>query len=102
MKFVESFLSKFKKVDESDRDRLRTQRAHVPADESDNMIPHCDTENTSLGSIKTRSGPSKSITRLRAFVKKKSVEELAAEDLKRQQANEEYSEAALKDIGYKD
>jgi len=103
MKFVDSFLSKFKKVDESDKDRLRTSRSHLTPETSDIVASSPSTpigvENTSLGSIKSRSGPSKSITRLRAFVKKKSVEELSAEDAQRQQAREEFTSNALNDMG---
>ena len=100
MKFVDSFLSKFKKADDSDKDRLRTSRSHLPPETSDIVSPApSGAENTSLGSKKSRSGPSKSITRLRAFVKKKSVEELSAEDAVRQQAREEYTNNALNDMG---
>ncbi|MBS1953602.1 MAG: hypothetical protein JST89_05440 [Cyanobacteria bacterium SZAS-4] len=98
MKFVDQFLEKFKKVDESDRDRLRTVRSHLP--EADPDMEPTVSENTSMGSLspRTRSGPSKSITRLRAFVKQKSVEEMAAEDEQRRKRQEEFTENALHDI----
>jgi len=97
MKFVDELLAKFKKVDDSDRDRLRTVRSHLPEPEHEVEANVC--ENTSLGSIKAaRSGPSKSITRLRAFVKQKSVEEMAAEDAQRRKAQEEFTSNALNDI----
>jgi hypothetical protein len=100
MKFVESFLSKFKdkKVDDSDIDRLRTVRNHL--EELDKIVETAVGENTSLGTRKARSGPSKSITRLRAFVKQKSVEELSAEDAERQKVREEYTNNAINDIGH--
>lgn len=98
MKFVDQFLEKFKKVDESDRDRLRTVRNHLP--EADPDIEPTVSENTSMGSLapRARSGPSKSITRLRAFVKQKSVEEMAAEDELRRKKAEEFTSNALNDI----
>ncbi len=99
MKFVDQFLEKFKKVDDSDRDRLRTVRSHLP--EADPDMEPIVSENTSMGSLapkKARSGPSKSITRLRAFVKQKSVEEMAAEDDQRRKAQEEFTSNALNDM----
>lgn len=97
MKFVDDLLSKFKKVDESDRDRLRTVRSHMPPEhEHEVEANHC--ENTSLGLKSTRTGPSKSTTRLRAFVKQKSVEEMVAEDEERRRKQEDFTSAALQDI----
>ncbi len=96
MKFVDDLLSKFKKVDESDRDRLRTVRSHMPDVEHEIEANIC--ENTSLGLRSTRTGPSKSTTRLRAFVKQKSVEEMRAEDEQRRKKQEEFTETALQDL----
>jgi hypothetical protein len=55
-------------------------------------------ENTSLGFRSTRTGPSKSTTRLRAFVKQKSVEDMVAEDEERRKRQEEFTSNALQDI----
>ncbi len=96
MKFVDDLLSKFKKVDESDVDRLRTARNHMPDPDQEIEANHC--ENTSLGFRSNRTGPSKSTTRLRAFVKQKSVEEMVAEDEERRKRQEEFTSNALQDI----
>jgi hypothetical protein len=96
MKFVDELLSKFKKVDESDRDRLRNVRSHLPDPEHEVEANQC--ENTSLGFRSTRTGPSKSTTRLRAFVKQKSVEDMVAEDEERRKRQEEFTSNALQDI----
>lgn len=96
MKFVDDLLSKFKKVDDSERDRLRTVRNHLP--EADHDMDGNLCENTSLGLRSTRTGPSKSTTRLRAFVKQKSVEEMVAEDEQRRKRQEEFTSTAIQDI----
>lgn len=98
MKFVDELLNKFKKVDESDRDRLKAVRSQLPEPEPEVEVNLC--ENKSMGSgFKVRSAPSKSITRLRAFVKQKTVEEMAAEDAQRRKAQEDFTNTALNDIG---
>ncbi|HEY9719366.1 MAG TPA: hypothetical protein V6C69_17950 [Trichormus sp.] len=93
MNLVDAFMSKFKKVDESERSRLRTARTSTP----DKVESASD--NTSLSPTKSRgTKPTSSITQLRAFVKKKSPEELKAEDAARLAANESFTEQALSDI----
>jgi hypothetical protein len=93
MNLVDAFMSKFKKVDESERSRLRTAKPST----SDKV--ECASDNTSLSPTKgARSKPTSSITQLRAFVKKKSPEELKAEDEARKSANESFTEQAMTDI----
>lgn len=101
MKFVDSFLEKFKKVDESDRDRLRTQRQHMPEhDDVDDLVNHG--ENTSMGSFKkTRTAASKSMVRLKAFAKGKTIEEVIEEDARKQQEALDFTNNAISDMGQK-
>jgi len=95
MNFFDSLKSKFKKVDESELNRLR----HAP--------PSCSPEKseavagTPLSSIRpARSkGPTTSVTRLRAFIKQKSPAEIEAEDAARSLANERFTDRAMNDQG---
>jgi hypothetical protein len=96
MSFVDAFMSKFKKVDESERNRLRTARTNIPdkvESSSDNSI---------LSTNRARSKPTSSITQLRAFVKKKSPEELKAEDAARSLSNEQFGEQGMQDMNRND
>jgi len=95
MNLVEALMSKFKKVDESERNRLRTARPSTP----DKVESAAD--NTTLSPTnRPRSKPSSDINQLRAFVKKKSPEELKAEDAARSLANEKFTEQAINDMNY--
>jgi len=94
MNFIDAFMAKFKKVDESELNRLR----HAPPTSSTEK--HEAMADTPMGSFRPRAkGPSKSVTRLRAFIKQKSPEEIAAEDAARVLKNEQFTERSLQDMG---
>jgi hypothetical protein len=96
MSFVDNFMAKFKKVDESELNRLHKAKP-VEKESSDISVP----TNTPLGAGlgKPRNAPSKSITRLRAFTKNKSEDEVRAEDAARMAANEAFTQRSIEDHG---
>jgi hypothetical protein len=93
MSFLDAFMSRFKKVDDSELNRLR--HAPPPSSSPEQTQARADTP---LGIRAPRSGASKSVTRLRAFIKQKSPEEIAAEDAARVLANEQYTERSINDM----